>query len=269
MAGSVGIAGQRENHLIGGFTMATSAASPTESQSAVALPGETIGADAASPVQAPEKSQLPTEGLPAELIAGVPAESPATSKKNAVSRIKELNWRNKNLQQQNDALRAENFALKESATELRRQADESESLRAQIAALEKREVEWQCLAIETADSQAQAEKQKQIDAEQRRFEAWKLLIAKSRALAATSNFDEAMAKSDRFFSTALLEQLLQFAIGPAIAHRLALNPKLCQQLSQCTLAASALALVRIEAEIQQEIVKKNAEQAFLKANGGW
>jgi hypothetical protein len=252
MAGSVGIAGQRDYYLIGGSTMATSAASPAESQSAITLPGERIAAHA--PAEGSGKSR------PASKKPKTPAEG----------RIRELLADRKIAEKENEALSAENEALRAENLELRRQAAEVNSLQVEIAALEGREADWQRFALESAEAKDQAEKKEQIDAERRRFDAWKHLVARSRHLAANSDYDSVLAKDDGvFFSTALLEQILQFELGPQIAYRLALNPKLCQQLSQSPLTASALALVRIDSEIQAELVKKNAEQTFLKANGGW
>jgi hypothetical protein len=254
MAGSVGIAGQRENHLIGGFTMATSATGPTESQSAVTLPGERIAAHAAT---------LSTEGSGKSRR---PSNKPKTP---AEGRIRELLAERKISEKENEALSAENDALRVENLELRRQAAEVNSLQVEIAALEGREADWQRFALESAEAKDQAESRKQIDAEQRRGAALSQLVARSRQLAANSNYDAVLGKADGSFSTELLEQIMQFELGPQIAYRLALNPKLCQQLSQSPLTASALALVRIEAELQAEILKRNAEQTFLKVSGGW
>lgn len=215
------------------------------SEQAITLPREQ---NAPSPLPAVEKSHPP----------GKKPKTPAEA------RIRELLAGRKILERENAELREDADQANRLRTELLVALQEIDSLKERLQ-----------VASENAVAQAEAEesqkKQAQADAERRRHEAWKLLIARSRPLAAKSNFDEAMAKSDRFFSTALLEQILQFELSPQITFHLALKPELCQQLSQSSLVSSALALVRIEAEIQQEILKENAQQTFVRAanRGGW
>ena len=246
--------------------MATSAASPTESQSAITLPGEKVGADASIPAESP--APIPSEAIPPER-GDVP-------KKNALSRIKELYARNKQLQQHNDALRAENVALKESAVELRRQADEADGLRAQIVILEKRETEWQWLAIDGAEAEearkkqaAEAEESRKKQAQQdnvKRFEvASNALIARSRPLASQSDWDEVMRKGSGFFSPALLEEVARCELGPEVAYWLASRPAACKELVHAPAGVVVRTLLQIEAEIKKQI----ATRRFLSlANGG-
>lgn len=218
--------------------------------------------------------------IPAESPAPIPSEAisePANDfgsdrKKGAARRIKELMRGNKSLQRQNEALYSEKLALKESVTELRRQADESESLRAQIVVLEKREVEWELFAVETADSQAQAKKQQQVDAEQRRLEdvkrferASNALIARSRPLAAQSDWDQVMRKGAGFFSPALLEEIMRCELPAEVAYWLASKPGACKELVNAPAGVVVRALLQIEAEIKKQIAMR---QFLSLANGG-